>query len=862
LLIWASIAVWAACTSATREPAREAPRPRHAATSSAAAKAAPALHAHAIATLRGGSYGPYLGSRPGSVIAVWAAAEPDGFVWHSSRIDGSNNDLVLGAASADLGLVAVRPAGGIGVRGTEREGFIVLSTRAGDTSAVEAMLLGDAGQLTAGPVGLGEYGEQVLWIDAARTVQGTLAFWAVEDHGRATILVSLVRPDGRVQKGPRVVTPGALAWQIAVLPDGAMLAVVDAGKETTGTGSVRLYVLDGSGELLGRPLAVSESPTAQTDLDMARVGQNTLLAWSDRREPDAHVLVAALDSAGKTVRAPAPTSPPRGEESVIRLVPPSRPDGPAYLVWENLAQGTTRGRELLLRSVDATGEVGPELGRLDVASDDETIAEFAATSRGLALLTLGPDCPRRGACDSERLVPTFVELGTRFEPLAAEPMRLDALGNKTAGLAWGLTCAQDGCLALATKATAPTPAYAVRLEARSSYWRSPAGPKMLGPLPRMSTLQTLHRGQELADVAGTGTPGGKLVATVSYFDPNLRPERLKKPAPDGRYDPLAALLQTRLLTTNSTLPEPKTISLRARSLGGVDLSPGDAPDSLLVWSALDQSEPEVFLTLLDASGARVRQRMLTHSRGEVWDVASARVRGGWLVGWISERDGDPEVYVTKVDRMLNRLSPEQRITRAAGAATGLRLLALDDSVLAVWSDSRGSEPAAEIFAARLKAADASPLGSEIRLSVTPHHSHSPAVARANGGAVIAWLESPASPDSEPTDGIGVRVVELGTTGGPSAGVLIESDALQPSGGLTVACGDTDCHGVFAARSAAGNELRGFIYQPGGPATKARRLGGLLGSSDTATAALVEGTLFFTDVTDRHGMLKQMGIDWE
>jgi hypothetical protein len=840
-----------------------APKSGPAATRGSAAKAAPPLRAHAITTLQGGSFGPYLGSRPGSVIAVWAAQQTKGFAWHSSRIDGSDNDLVLGAASVDLGLVAVRPAGGVGVQGTKHEGFIVLSTRAGDRAAVEAMLLGDAGQLTAGPVGLGEYGAPVLWIDAARTLKGTLAFWAIEDHGRATLFASLVRPDGRVQKEPRTVVEGALAWQVAVLADGAVLGVVTAGKETTGAGSVRLHFFDGSGEPVGKPITVSEPPTAQTDFDMARVGENTVLAWSDRREPDARVLVAAVDSAGKTVRAPAPPSPPRGEEALIRLVPPWQPSGPAYLVWENLAEGTERGRRLLLRSVDAAGEVGPDVAKLDVASDDETIAEFAATRRGVAALTLGPECPRRGTCDREQLVPLFVELGTHFEPLAAEPMRLDALGGKTAGLAWGLTCTDEDCLALATKATAPTPAYAVHLEPRSSYWQSPAGPRTPGRPPRLATLRTISSGDELADVAAIPAQSGTLVATVSYFDPNVRAARLKKPAPDGRYEPLAALLQTRLVTPDSTSPEPKTLSLRARSLGGVDLSPGDPPDSLLVWSALDQGEPEVFLTLLDASGARVRQRMFTHSRAEVWDVASARVDGGWIVGWISQRDGDPEVYAAKVDRTLNRLSPEQRITRAPGAATGLRLLALKDSVLAVWSDSRGGEPAADIFAARLNIADASPLGSEIRLAETPHHSHSPAVARTKDSAVVAWLESPATPDSEPAAGVGVRVVDLGTNGIASAGVLLEGDSLQPSGGLTVACGDTDCHGVFAARSGPGDDLYGFIFKPASTgAARATRLSGLLGSSDTAAAALVGGTLFFTDVADRRGKLEQMGIDWE
>lgn len=795
---------------------------------------------------------------------MWAAPRGKGFIWHSSRVDGSKNELVLGPASADLGLVAIRPAGGGHPRGKGHDGFIVLSTRTGPKSTVEAMLLGQAGQLTAGPIALTEHAERVLWVDAARTPKGTLAFWAVDDHGRATIYLALIRPDGRVEKEPRVAVTDALSWQIAGAPDKAMLGVVVAGKPSSGSGSVRVFCFDASGGSVGKPITVSEQPTAQTDLDMAWVGNSVVLAWSDRREPDARVLVAVVDTVGKILRAPSPASTPKGEEALVRLVPPWQPGGLAYLVWENLSEGVARGRRLLIKSVNAKGDMGPDVGVLEVASDDDTIAEFAATRRGLAALTLGPECPRRGPCKAEDLVPMFVELGAHFEPLAVEPLRLRALEGKAAALAWGLACTEQSCLALATKATAPTPAFAVRLESRSSYWWSPAGPRRLAPPPRMAALRTVFHGDELADVSALPGEQGALVATVTYFDPNARPRKLTKPAADGRYEPLSALLETRLVSAGSASPEPKTISLRARSLGGVDLAAGDPPDTLLIWSALDLDVPQVFLTLLDASGARVRQRMLTHSHGEIWDVATARVEGGWLVGWISERDGDPEVYVTKVDRKLKRLCPEQRVTRASGAATGLRLLGSKDSVLAVWSDTRGDgSTGADIYSARINVADASLIGSEKRFSETPWHSHSPAVARARDGAVVAWLESPLSPDAEPGPGLGARVIEVRADGSISPGVLLESDRFLPSGGLTLACADAHCRGVFAARTGTTGEMRGFVWKPEDMApAKTTRLGGLWGPSESTAATVVDSTVFFTDIAEKRGRLEQMTVDWE
>ena len=112
-----------------------------------------------------------------------------------------------------------------------------------------------------------------------------------------------------------------------------------------------------------------------------------------------------------------------------------------------------------------------------------------------------------------------------------------------------------------------------------------------------------------------------------------------------------------------------SISLRARSLAGVALAPGrhGEAEALLVWSAIDQRQPQVFLTLVSATGKKLRQKMLTRSPGEVSDIAAVNVGDGWLVAWVDERSKDPEVYVTRVNRQLVRAGPEHRLTRSPGA---------------------------------------------------------------------------------------------------------------------------------------------------------------------------------------------------
>ena len=46
--------------------------------------------------------------------------------------------------------------------------------------------------------------------------------------------------------------------------------------------------------------------------------------------------------------------------------------------------------------------------------------------------------------------------------------------------------------------------------------------------------------------------------------------------------------------------------------------------------------------------------MLTRAHAEVTDVAAAAVSDGFVVGWINDQSGHPEVYAAKVDFKLAR----------------------------------------------------------------------------------------------------------------------------------------------------------------------------------------------------------------
>src|SRR5262249_1189332 len=77
----------------------------------------------------------------------------------------------------------------------------------------------------------------------------------------------------------------------------------------------------------------------------------------------------------------------------------------------------------------------------------------------------------------------------------------------------------------------------------------------------------------------------------------------------------------------------------------------------------------VHVTRVDKRGKRMNEIQLTTVKGEASDVAIAWAGGGWVIVWVDGRDGNGEVYATKVGVDLSRIARGERITRAPGDAT-------------------------------------------------------------------------------------------------------------------------------------------------------------------------------------------------
>ncbi len=627
------------------------------------------LGAERIANVPAGTFGPYVADTVNGTMVVWAAAEGNGRSWYGVVLDTSGKPggvTKLGAAPSEVGLAVLEPS--------SKDFVLLYTSHDGERTIIDALTISASAKAAAPPKRVAEVTGEVIWIDLVATTRDSLALWAVRRQKGADLFASALSQSGSVE-----VVTGVTAWQSAPFGDAAAIGIVSGGDARGG--KVDLVTLDFSGKTRERT-AVSSSPTAEADLDMVGVGSGLLFAFTDRRDVDEHVYVAAVDASGKVVAAPAPGPAPLGDQALVRLVPAFRDQQVAYLAWEDLGSRPEAGRTIRVAKLSNAAKLGAERAEIRHYAPD-SVPELTASQDGLAALTLAPSCAKAADCAQAPRVATFVELDQAMAVKTSEPLRVGALGGEAPELSWGLSCARSPCRVLGAQASDPAPIYWVELSKTGIDWQPAARRVAKQPPPRPTYVRAIAQADPIADMSATRLDGATLAAWVTDFDPNAPWQRLTKPAPDGRFDPVRATLGVRAIPDGKDPLPAETISIRARSLGGVAIraGAGDSKEALVAWTALDNKIPQVFVTVVDAHGKKLRQRMLTRAPGEKSDVALAAVGDGWVVAWADERNNDPEVYAVRVNRFLQAAGPEKRITNAKGTAADIRLLAREKDVI-------------------------------------------------------------------------------------------------------------------------------------------------------------------------------------
>lgn len=812
-----------------------------------------------------GSHGPYLATHPDHALLLLVAPGPGGLLWKTQALDERNTPAPpreLGPAPADVTLLSLRPG--------HQGGFaLAWSRRVPGGHVIEAQDLGPDGAPRGGVIQVHQGAEPPAWLDVAPSATGLRVFFTTLAAGGGRIHGAEIA--GGATQGVQVLLDQAASWQIAAASRGTLLlAVLGDGYGPAAGRPVAIPVLDGA-----RPGSLSplqQEPILGSELEALVVGDRVFVGWDDRGL-DLKVKIAALAPDGKLLTPPTAALPSIGDQGLVHLAPGC--DGGLLVAWDDLSlPRAPSNRWIRLSSLDARLSPGGPQAALRHDADDG-FPLLQPSPDGFAALTVARPCPDRLPCDLPPR-PLFLRLGPDLAPRLHAPLLL-ASGEPPAA-AWGLRCGPDTCHALASVAASTLD---LRLEADSNPTWSAAAYRMdLPDKPGATALRTLWGGPRLAEVAAAPQGAGWMVATITDHPegsapPPLPPDADRRAEADKdrahRQNPRSipargAIVSVHPLRNDGTAAPARTLSLRALSSPGVAIAPdAQRQQACVAWVARDNGDPELFLTRVDADGKRVAQQMLTRARGDVTDVALAPVDDGWLVLWVDTRDGNGEVYAARVDASLRRKGPEQRITSAPGDASELTLLVRDHTAVVAFSDSRGApaDGMGDVYVARLKVDDGARIGEEFRVAATPEHARALQLHNYGDFILLTWLEQPPYTDTGGKPGQ-MQTAFLGADGAlRSLPEAVSVGAAGPLSSLSVRCEGEGCQVVVGRPEGRHQWLSVFPWKRGQKEAQAADVTPLFtGAAADTTPVLGPGwVLVGDDSSNQEGRLRRVDLRW-
>jgi len=698
-----------------------------------------------MAVVPSGTFGPHLALTAVGPFAAWAEPIADGVRWRTMA-PGTKARLRLGPTlPSTTGMLAF-----FKLDRANSGAVLAQVTKKDRIDTVSVTLLKPSG--AAAPQEVSAEEGEVLWVASAPEGQAARVVWARRQGAGAEISTAAL--DGLGALGPReVVRRGSIGWQLAAGGAGVWLATLEGSAQKA---ALVLTRLDAPLKE-GRSIEVARDLKGADQVDLW-VGESTLVLGireGDASAPRLHM--AEVDAAG-TVSVPLhPITPPRGPQSLLRLLPSAGSPRP-WLAWEEPALDGPSWRRVLFARLGKDGTQAPEAW-LDVHDEGSLLPGVAEASGNVVALTRGEAC-EKPECGADRSGLSLLAFGgaaggpAAGTPLVSEVPGLPA-GLGRGALCWDLDCLGADCAALCADTDTPTsvhfasftPAKALGNRGVSA---APGGDQSLALRslvggPRLVEREPLSATSALSDLTFARSEERTLLSWVTDFDPSLRPAQLSRPAADGRLEPYQAELRVLCLERPARADRPRVtqdtvVSRRARSLGGVSLSGERAGRRVLGWAALDQGRAHVFATLLDAQGKKLKQRMLGRNSGEVTDVQVVATPTGFLLLWVDDRSGRGQVYAQAVDGELNSVGPERTLTTDTTAPIGLSVLAREDAVVLAYADGKGDQ-SGSISVMSVTAGATAPITPPRAISEGEGHAHSPVLfVEPKGGLAVMFVQ--------------------------------------------------------------------------------------------------------------------------
>ncbi len=836
------------------------------------------LPAHVIGRFDDEHSVPYIGRRSNEMILVFNAQGK--LFSRLLRVDGApKSDVIdLGVSVGDVSNAAIASFGD--------RWLVAWVERLKGNATVRAVTLDASGHAQGAASMLAQSADEVGFVEVFAGANAALVVWEVPRDAYFDVIAVPIKP-GQTPAAGVVLARRVLGWGMAQTEVGAAIAtLVDVSAESAEqgrTGRVLYADVDLDGKI-APPVTVSAQASAQGDLVVTRAGARTILAWTDMREIDASVYVAAVERGGRIATAPHRATPQLGEQALVTVVGGMGPKPRTLLAWEDILKTPRESRLIHLGLLDADAVLQRERTTLvltadgppDITADSDGFAMTTLAAIGSATFPVTPETP---------IWPAFVRLGPDLSVRASEPIRVEAFAatDGIPSLTRGLSCQDGTCTTLASVPGPPTTVAMVGLPVRTTSWQAPASRDADETAPFARSVTSIYDGEHLARVAATELAGGTtLAAWVTYF---IESNDLAQGKPSKKAEPLASV-GVRVVSSTGVLGKTQILSDRAVSIGGVALARTPTfEEAAMAWVSREKGETQVQLAKLGSDGTKVAQKSLTDVKrkaakgnvpSEASDVAityapATDPRGGaddgWIAAWVDTRDGNAEVYAARVDRSLRKVVADRRITDAPGDSAEVQVVIRGKEVVVVWSDARQSpdEGNGDIYAVRLDAHTLREVGPPMRLFASTGHSRSPVVGLAGDNIVVAWIED-ASTDGTNVDA-GVRIATIDSRGAlAGATTLVRGAEGSTISSVALTCLATRCRVVTAGAIRESMQMDAFEVSPGAPPGPRKTLASLSGGANADVSPSFAGSsanaLFFgDDSASGSGRVRLMQIGW-